>query len=1183
LLDSKSPRMPSARLGTHRFTWQLAVLLLVGGTVVVACSSSHLGDGANNTNLTPDGSLTCSPGRQGCSCDTEGETVACGSVKETFGTYVTCVQGNSTCIGGSWGPCIGDTTVVAQSLGGATLGGGGIQVLVGNFAPDGGTCDPCDPNCGPPSGGNLPDGAPVVVTEAGITLPSTTTQGGGGDGAACSGLGCQVDWSCPANSPTTISGIVYDPAGNNPLYDAYVYIPVDPDPTHLPAFTAGVTCDQCAGAGNLNAVAVAQTDPTGAFKLTNVPSQQYGPGKPIPLVIQMGKWRRVTMLPSYAPCTSSAVPAANSRLPRNQTDGYSNHADMPQVAFVSGSADPFECMLLKAGIDPNEFGSSSKNSNRRFHYYNSPDSPGSSIDPAFGNVVTGDTMWNNSNGSWNLSAYDVVILACEGSEYDVNDRTANGYTNLVSYSAAGGRVFLSHFSYVWMKYNNPWINVVGTWGGTGTTATQDPLNATIYTTGFAKGQAFQTWLGDQPQPNALSGGTLTIHQARQDFANGLASGVQPWMTAVDTANGAFGGGVCASPSCGTNSDCNTGVCNGAIAGTCATGSCFANSDCSGGGTCSGAKAGTCFNGASCHVNSDCGNGHTCHNAQAGSCSGGTATSCLHNSDCGSGTCNNLTQGTCTCNSGNDCPGNNNTCSPSFYPSFTFNTPLTAQPANQCGRVDFSDFHVATSAQVSGNSCSTNADCGYGATCSGANGIVGTCSSQACDADQSTSSQCGDSNFSCPGGTAGKCGCYSNNDCSSMGAGTCPGGSLGTCGSTTCVLGSSCTSGTCTGGTAGTCSCYASSECSGGGTCSGSARQGSCSGHGHATCDTAANCHNGDTCNGAVAGTCSVKTCGSASDCSATGATCTGGVSGKCACESSSQCNSHDSCGGTISLGTCTGATCYANADCTAGNGTCTGSPSDGTCAANTCTSNSQCSSLTWNVGHGTVTGQEQCTSSGGGGNTCNGCFTNFDCPGATSTCVGGAAPGTCVGGSSNFPYECAQGYLDPQEAALEFEFFDLSACVTPNNQPPPGPPTPVTQYNPATFTVDFQSTCPVGTYVRWRELDWQAIIPATSSIVFSAQTAPAAADGGLPNYAGVQSVPLATATTSTVLPGWDAAILDTSGASGTGGTGLLNTATPPVVSQADLRISITLNPTTDKSAAPTLIQWQVKSDCIPAE
>jgi len=49
------------------------------------------------------------------------------------------------------------------------------------------------------------------------------------------------------------------------------------------------------------------------------------------------------------------------------------------------------------------------------------------------------------------------------------------------------------------------------------------------------------------------------------------------------------------------------------------------------------------------------------------------------------------------------------------------------------------------------------------------------------------------------------------------------------------------------------------------------------------------------------------------------------------------------------------------------------------------------------------------------------------------------------------------------------------------------------------------------------------------------------------------------------------------------GGGPFNTANPVVTSKGDLRLTITLNPTTDQKAPPTLIQWQVKTDCPPTE
>ncbi len=50
------------------------------------------------------------------------------------------------------------------------------------------------------------------------------------------------------------------------------------------------------------------------------------------------------------------------------------------------------------------------------------------------------------------------------------------------------------------------------------------------------------------------------------------------------------------------------------------------------------------------------------------------------------------------------------------------------------------------------------------------------------------------------------------------------------------------------------------------------------------------------------------------------------------------------------------------------------------------------------------------------------------------------AGGAAVGG--DIPGACPSGALTPQEEALEFLFFDLSACVSNESQPPPPPPQP---------------------------------------------------------------------------------------------------------------------------------------------
>jgi hypothetical protein len=108
--------------------------------------------------------------------------------------------------------------------------------------------------------------------------------------------------------------------------------------------------------------------------------------------------------------------------------------------------------------------------------------------------------------------------------------------------------------------------------------------------------------------------------------------------------------------------------------------------------------------------------------------------------------------------------------------------------------------------------------------------------------------------------------------------------------------------------------------------------------------------------------------------------------------------------------------------------------------------------------------------------------------------------------------------------------------------------------------------------VAWREFDWQDQIPSSASIDFSAQTANTTA-----TLATAQVVSVAHATMSTSVPSWDVALLDTK----TGG--VFAAASPAVVSKNLLRITITLNPTTDKKASPTLTSWKVQYDCVDAE
>jgi hypothetical protein len=162
--------------------------------------------------------------------------------------------------------------------------------------------------------------------------------------------------------------------------------------------------------------------------------------------------------------------------------------------------------------------------------------------------------------------------------------------------------------------------------------------------------------------------------------------------------------------------------------------------------------------------------------------------------------------------------------------------------------------------------------------------------------------------------------------------------------------------------------------------------------------------------------------------------------------------------------------------------------------------------------------------------------------------------------ASTFPTSCSLGTtLSPEELALEYQFFQLTACA--------GAPVPTIPLMPATFTRDFEAACPPSTRVQWRFFEWQATIPAETNIVFTARTAPTEAA-----LTGAESVSAGTATMTTTT--WTSDPEDIS-------WHLANDVTPGLLSQDWLRINMTFNPT--PTTSPVLLDWRQMYDCPPTE
>ncbi len=328
---------------------------------------------------------------------------------------------------------------------------------------------------GGPDAGGLSDGANTFGnTEGGLF-------GGADDGgipAPCpgGGLECYV----PANCTTTVSGTVYDPAGRNPLYNVVVFVPNDPYGT-LPPVTPGThscnTCDVSIG----DYVTATLTDSNGNFTLTGVPATSH-----VPLVVQTGKWRREVFLPRVTACTNTAVDAANSRLPKNHSEG-----DLPQMALLTGGCDDLGCFMKSMGIDDGEY--TSPHGGGRLDVYqgvglNGAPSGARLSTGAAGNCTgPGCPLWASKQS---FEYYDIVILSCECGE-NTQTKPQAGVTALHDWLNEGGKVFASHYHYTWFKDGPADFRNVANWLGP---STADAMGNFAIDTSFPKGMTYHDWL-----------------------------------------------------------------------------------------------------------------------------------------------------------------------------------------------------------------------------------------------------------------------------------------------------------------------------------------------------------------------------------------------------------------------------------------------------------------------------------------------------------------------------------------------------------------------------------------------------------------------------------------------------------------------------------------------------------------
>ncbi len=349
----------------------------------------------------------------------------------------------------------------------------------------------------------------------------------------CTNL-CLKQKQCAGGATTSLSGTVMDPAGKVPLYNVLVYVPNAP----VAPLTSGATCDRC-GSVSGDPLVSTLTGVDGKFKLDNVPV-----GADIPLVVQIGKWRRQLVVPAVAECADTPLQSDQIRLPRKKSEG-----DIPQIALTTGGADVMECWLRKVGLADEEFTNGSGSG--KVHFYAGSGYGNNDATSSFQNGPSFSAAKDFWSSQGNLMKYDIVILSCEGRTAP-ETKPAAALDAMKAYANAGGRIFASHWHRYWFSTarqdnDNPAgppspFEPMATWNDR-----NDPNNPSFGTinTSFPKGQAMQSWL-EQPTVGALcpapgncgggQNGKLRIEDPRHNVDTVDPNKATSWIT-IPSGNG----------------------------------------------------------------------------------------------------------------------------------------------------------------------------------------------------------------------------------------------------------------------------------------------------------------------------------------------------------------------------------------------------------------------------------------------------------------------------------------------------------------------------------------------------------------------------------------------------------------------------------------------------------------------
>lgn len=502
--------------------------------------------GAVAPNVCGAGVSVCTPkscADLGVDCGIAGD--GCGGVTASCGVCTIAGQvcgggGVPNVCGGSTGVCTPKTCAELGADCGYAGDGCGAVVDCGACGP-GEICGLSQPNvcgaaatCTPKSCADLgatcgavPDGCGGVIASCGTCAAPQSCSGDSNHPyqCGCTGVCSQVP-TCAPGATTTLTGVVKDPAGSTPLPNVLVYIPNQPQDPALQTFPATLSCDQCGANAAGNPLVSTFTSTNGSFTLDGVPV-----GSDVVLVIQVGRWRRLFHVSIPNACQANTVSGTGQggttiqggvlTMPKNKTQG-----NIPMTAIVTALGDNIECVFLKMGVSQSEF--TNPGDGGRIEIYNAAGR--GPYDIALGGAFIDYSTPDSADLVNKLASYDQVLLPCPGTASVTGDPLLTSYDKLVAYADAGGRLFTTHYSYIYLQRGGTANPFFGTAAWSTDHSQQLSATASVDTDPSVnpKGAAFADWLTAINALSTTSPPTMVLTEARHDVTSVVAP-TRQWL------------------------------------------------------------------------------------------------------------------------------------------------------------------------------------------------------------------------------------------------------------------------------------------------------------------------------------------------------------------------------------------------------------------------------------------------------------------------------------------------------------------------------------------------------------------------------------------------------------------------------------------------------------------------------